>query len=162
MAGTLNSVDDHDRRLLPAGAGGPGRRPPGVPPRGPRRGSSGPPRIDHLRFPAREALTGQRYQQQLAVVLQQHLRSAATEPLYHVSDQGPDEMGRQFVRAVEDLSEESLSETLGAVRAPSCRQPLTCHGQGRACMTKDLSVPWLHLGVVDARARRAVSGCPCL
>ena len=82
--------------------------------------------VDHVRFPAGESLTGQRYEHQLAVVLQQHLRTAATEPLHDVGDQGPDEVGREFVRAVEDFSEERFPEALGPVRAPS--YPLTFRG----------------------------------
>ncbi|WP_438307059.1 hypothetical protein ACSHXN_47260 (plasmid) [Streptomyces sp. HUAS TT11] len=82
--------------------------------------------VDHLRFGVREAVAWQRYQQQLPVVLQQHLRLAAAEPLHYVSGQGPDEMGRQFMRAIEDLAQQSFPEALGAIRAavrPSSPHP---------------------------------------
>jgi hypothetical protein len=83
--------------------------------------------VDQLRLRVREALAGQGYEHQLAVVLQQHLRMAAPQLLHHVGDQGPDAMRRKLVRAVENRSQQRFPEALGAVLAPSGHHPLTRH-----------------------------------
>lgn len=106
--------------------------------------------VDHLRVPAREALAGQGYEQQLAIVLRQHLRTAAPQPLHDAGDQRPDEMGRKRVRAIENHTQQRFPEALGAVRTtPGCHS-LTRHDPcvygRRGRRTKGLPVSSLHHG----------------
>lgn len=81
--------------------------------------------VDRLRLLVDEALAGQGYEHQLAVVLQQHLRTAPAQSLHHIGDQGPDEMGWKLVRAVENRAQQRFPEALGAVRVSSGHHPFT-------------------------------------
>ena len=97
--------------------------------------------VDVLCTPAHEALTVQGYEQQLAVVLEQHLRTAAPQPLHHVGDQRADEVGRELVRPVENrprraspkLSERSVPGGAAVIRSPAV---IHMDADGGACRWK--------------------------